>query len=101
MFERLIMFTAVFVLTLIITAIAADESSLVPVKATTAKPSVVKETRETQVSFTGIVKAITDTTLMVERTVKDKTETLEFTLDKPVEKIRVGDKVKINYQEGG
>jgi hypothetical protein len=91
------MFTAVFAFTLTITAVAADESSLVPAKSKTVKPAAVKETRETQVSFTGIVKAITGTTLMVERTVRDKTETLEFTLDKTVEEIRVGDKVKIGY----
>jgi hypothetical protein len=35
--------------------------------------------------------------ISVERTVRGKTETMEFTLDKPVEKINAGDKVKVNY----
>jgi len=91
------MFTVLFVLVFIMTAIAVDESSLVPVKAEIAEPATVKETRGTHVSFTGIVKAISDTTLMVERTVRDKAETLEFALDKPVEKIKIGDKVKVSF----
>jgi hypothetical protein len=95
--KRLIMFTVLFVLVFIMTAIAVDESSLVPVKAEIAEPATVKETRGTHVSFTGIVKAISDTTLMVERTVRDKAETLEFALDKPVEKIKIGDKVKVSF----
>jgi len=95
--KRLIMFTLLLVRVLMVTAIAVDESSLVFAKTEIAEPATVKETRETQVSFTGIVKAVSDNTLLVERAVRDKTETLEFALDKPVEKIKIGDKVKVSF----
>ena len=95
--KRLITFTVLVVRVFMVTAIAVDESSLVFAKTQISEPTAVKETKETYVSFTGIVKAISDTTLMVERVVRDRTETLEFALDKPVEKIKVGDKVKVSF----
>ena len=95
--KRLITFTVLLVRVFMVTAIAVDESSLVLAKTEIAEPATVKETRETHVSFTGIVKAISDTTLTVERAVRDKTETIEFALDKPVEKIKIGDKVKVSF----
>ncbi|HVO66382.1 MAG TPA: hypothetical protein VMT12_07865 [Syntrophales bacterium] len=97
MFERLIMFKAIFVFTLITTAITAGELSSAPVNEKTAKQATAKEPRQTQVTFVGIVKAISTTMLVVERTIKGKVETLEFALDKSIENIRVGDRVKISH----
>jgi hypothetical protein len=57
----------------------------------------MKARKETRVSFTGIVKEISDTTVMVERSVKGNVETMEFALDKPVQDIKAGDKVKVSY----
>jgi autonomous glycyl radical cofactor GrcA len=45
----------------------------------------------------GIVIEITDTALKIERKVKDKVETMEFTLEKPLVKIKAGDKVRVSY----
>ena len=95
--KRLITFTVLLVRVFMVTAIAVDESSLILARAEIAEPAAVKETRGTYVSFTGIVKAISDNTLLVERVVRDKTETIEFALDKPVEKIKIGDKVKVSF----
>ena len=95
--KRLIMFTLLLVRVFMVTAITVDESSLVLAKTEIAEPAIIKETRETYVSFTGIVKAVSDNTLLVKRAVRDKTETIEFTLDKPVKKIKIGDKVKVSF----
>ena len=78
-------------------AILIGKSSIVPTKKETAKPVTVKEAEEPHVSFIGIVNETDNTTIIVERTVKDKTETLEFALDKAFDKIKIGDKVKVNY----
>jgi len=76
---------------------AIDGTSQVPAKADPSKVVTVKPPKETKVSITGVVKGISDTVISVERTVKGKTEIMEFALDKAVEKINVGDKVKVNY----
>jgi hypothetical protein len=76
---------------------AIDGTSHAPAKADPSKAVTVKPPKETKVSITGVVKDISDTMILVERTVRGKTETVEFALDKPVEKINIGDKVKVNY----
>ena len=95
--RRLIVLSAAFIFVFVIMVIPPDKSSIIPTKTETPKPVTVKATKETNVSFTGIVNETTDTTIVVERTVKDQTEALEFVLDKAVEKIKAGDKVKISY----
>jgi hypothetical protein len=76
---------------------AIDGTSHSPAKADPSKAVTVKPPKETKVSITGVVKDISDTAISVERTVRGKTEIMEFTLDKAVEKINIGDKVKVNY----
>jgi len=79
-------------------AFATDKPSVIPSNTQPVKKAApIKARKETRVSLTGIVKEISDTTVMVERTVKGNVETMEFTLDKPVENIKAGDKVKISY----
>jgi hypothetical protein len=76
---------------------AIDGNSRAPAKSDPSKAVTVKPPKETKVSITGVVKDISDTVISVERTVRGKTEIMEFALDKAVEKINVGDKVKVNY----
>jgi hypothetical protein len=76
-------------------AFAPDKPTDIPAKTQPAKAASIK--KETRVSFTGIVKEISNTTIMVERAVKGNVEIMEFALDKPVEGIKAGDKVKISY----
>jgi hypothetical protein len=76
---------------------AADKPSDAPAKTQPVKAAPIKASKETRVSFTGIVKEISDITIMVERTVKGNVETMEFALDKPVANIKAGDKVKVSY----
>lgn len=45
----------------------------------------------------GVVTEISDTSLKIERKVKDKVETMEFRLEKPLNRINVGQKVKVSY----
>jgi hypothetical protein len=78
-------------------AFATDKPSVVPSNTQPVKAAPIKLRKETRVSFTGIVKEISDTTIMVERTVKGNVETMEFALDKPAENIKAGDKVKVSY----
>jgi hypothetical protein len=53
--------------------------------------------RVTKMRAAGIVKEITDVTLKIERKVKDKAETMEFVLEKPLVNIKAGDKVRVSY----
>jgi hypothetical protein len=57
----------------------------------------MKSVKKTRVSFTGIVKEISDTKIVVGRNIKNHVETMEFALDKPAKNFKVGDKVKVSY----
>ena len=82
---------------LLISIFAVKISFTVPAKVDSSKAPVVRTTKRTRVTFMGIVKGLSDTTILVERAVKGKVELIEFVLDKPTEKIKVGDKVKVSY----
>ena len=66
-------------------------------KVDSSKAPAVRAAKRTKVTFIGVVKGLSDTTILVERTVKGKVELIEFVLDKPTEKIGVGDKVRMSY----
>ena len=95
--KRLIVLVACFVFIFSACAFAADETSTATTKVEPSKAVVQKPPKETRVSITGVVKEISDTMITVERTVKESTETMQFVLDKPVEKINAGDKVRVIY----
>jgi len=95
--KRVMFFVAVFVLISYSSIFAANGTYAPPAKAETSKAATVKPLKETKLYIAGIVKELTDTMIMVERTVKGKTEIMEFALDKPVEKIKAGDKVRVSY----
>jgi uncharacterized protein YqfB (UPF0267 family) len=46
----------------------------------------------------GTVLEISDVVLKIERKIKDRVETMEFVLEKPV-KFKVGDRVRVSYVE--
>jgi hypothetical protein len=50
-----------------------------------------------KMTATGKIVDLSDTMLKVERSVKGKTETMEFGLDKPLAGMKVGDKVTVHY----
>jgi hypothetical protein len=95
--KRLMVLAAGIVFVFSASVFAIDGTSQSPAKADPAKAVTVKQPKETKVSITGVVKDISDTVISVERTVRGKTEIMEFALDKAVDKIKVGDKVKVNY----
>jgi hypothetical protein len=95
--KRLIVLVAGFVFVFSTYIFAANGPSTVPAKTEPSKAVTMKPPKETRVSITGIVKEISDTMILVERTVKGKTEIMEFALDKPAEKIKAGDKVRVSY----
>jgi len=99
--KRLILLAVCFVFIFSFRAFAVDGTSTAPAKADPSKAVSVKPPNETRVSITGVVKEITDTMIMVERTLKGTTETMQFVLDKPVEQINVGDKVRVSYIKKG
>lgn len=72
-------------------AIAGSAEKTQPTKGTAAAIKVTK------MKAAGVVTEISATTLKIERKVKDKAETMEFALEKPVAKIKAGDKVKVSY----
>jgi hypothetical protein len=53
--------------------------------------------RVTGMRAAGVVTEISDTTLKIERKIKEKVETMEFALEKPVAKIKAGNKVRVSY----
>jgi len=95
--KRLMILAAGIVLVFSASVFAIDGTSRAPANPDPSKAVTVKPPKETKVSITGVVKNISDTVISVERTVRGKTEIMEFVLDKAVEKINVGDKVKVNY----
>jgi hypothetical protein len=82
-------------------ASAINPSETSPGKVTTAKPITTKQPiaktipRETRMRATGIVKDFSDAMLRIERSVT--AELMEFSLEKPLDKIIAGDKVTISY----
>jgi hypothetical protein len=95
--KHMIVLVAFFVFILNVCAFAADGTSTAPAKAEPSKAVTPKPPKETRVSISGVVKEISDTMVMVERTVKGNTETMQFVLYKPVEQINAGDKVRVSY----
>lgn len=95
--KRLMVFVASFIFVFSAYMSAAEGPSATPAKSEPPKSVSVKPPKETRVSITGIVKDISDTMLTVERTVKGKTEPMVFILEKPVEKIKIGDRVRVSY----
>ena len=82
---------------LLISIFAVKISSTVPAKVDSSKAPAARTAKRTRVTFIGVVKGLSDTTILVERAVKGKVELIEFVLDKPTEKIEVGDKVRVSY----
>ena len=60
-------------------------------------PGTAAAVRVTKMRAAGVVIEFTDVTLKIERKVKDKAETMEFDLEKPLVKIKAGDKVRVSY----
>jgi hypothetical protein len=77
-------------------AFAADKPASDAAKADSAKTNAVKIAK---MNATGKVIEISEKAISIERTVKDKVETMTFVLDKPTENIAVSDAVKISYIE--
>jgi hypothetical protein len=74
-------------------AFAADQ----PVS--TAPAAITSQTAKiTRMRAPGTVLEISDVMLKIERKIKDRVETMEFVLEKPV-KFKVGDRVRVSYVE--
>lgn len=77
-------------------AVAAEQAAKpAPAKAAANKTATVKMTK---MRAPGTILEITDTTLIIERTVKNKVERMAFILEKPM-KFKVGDEVRVSYIE--
>ena len=63
----------------------------------TPNPSLTP--RVPEMSTAGKVLEVSDKVLKMERTLKGKTETMDFSLDKPFTDIAVGDQIKVDYLE--
>ncbi|MEW6668309.1 MAG: hypothetical protein AB1512_24105 [Thermodesulfobacteriota bacterium] len=59
-----------------------------------AKPAPAKAAKMTAV---GTVLEISDKTLKLDRKGKEKSELMDFALDKPAADVKAGDKVKVHY----
>jgi len=78
-------------------AFAGDQVIKVTPKSEPAKAAAAASVKVVKMKATGKVVEVTDTMLRIERTVKGTVEPFEFALEKPLTKIKVGDKVIITY----
>jgi len=94
--NRLMFFLAGLFLLCCAWAFAAEKAPAVaPAKAASAKAAAVDITK---MRAPGTILEITDSTLIIERKVKDNVEKMAFVLEKPM-KFKVGDKVRVSYVE--
>lgn len=92
--KRLVMWIISLAILFCLSAHAGDQSA-----AGTSGPEPAKATsiKVVKMKATGRVIDFTDTLLKIERTIKGRVETVEFALEKPLTKIKVGDKVIVTY----
>lgn len=83
------------VLVMAVGAFAQQAPAAQAEKAPATHPMEHKAVRHVAV---GKVTALSDTSLTIERTVKGKTETMEFALTKPLSGIATGDEVRVSYK---
>jgi len=95
--RHFIVFVAVLTFAFAALACNVKETSDIPAKSQPTQAAPMKSVKKTRVSFTGIVKEISDTKIVVGRNIKNHVETMEFDLDKPAKNFKVGDKVKVSY----
>lgn len=77
-------------------AFAAEQTATpAPAKAVSGTTAAAKITK---MRAPGTILEITESTLIIERKVKDNVETMAFILEKPM-KFKVGDKVRVTYME--
>jgi len=82
---------------------AVDQPDPYGGKSTTVKTVPIKPApqktlpRETRMRATGKVIEISPAALKIERNVKGTIETMDFSLVKPLDKIKVGDEVAVSY----
>lgn len=77
-------------------AFAAEQTTTsAPAKAVSGTTAAAKITK---MRAPGTILEITDSTLIIERKVKDNVEMMAFVLEKPM-KFKVGDKVRVTYME--
>ena len=95
--RHFIVFVAVLTFAFAALACNVKETSDIPAKSQPTQAAPMKSVKKTRVSFAGIVKELSDTTIMVKRNIKNHEETMEFALDKPAKNFKVGDKVKVSY----
>jgi len=96
-----IFFCVVFICTA--PSFAVDQSDPYAGKSTTVKTVPIKPApkkappRETRMRATGKVIEISPEALKIERNVKGTVETMDFSLVKPLDKIKEGDEVGVSY----
>ncbi len=94
--KRFMVFTAGLIILLGAWVFAAEQAATpAPAKAVSGVTTAAKITK---MRAPGTILKITDSTLIIERKVKNNVETMEFVLEKPV-KFKVGDKVRVTYLE--
>ena len=94
--KRFMIFAAVSIILLGVWAFAAEKAATpAPAKAASAGTATAKITK---MRAPGTILEITDSTLIIERKVKDNVEKMAFVLEKPM-KFKVGDKVRVSYVE--
>ena len=93
--KRLLVFVVGLSFLFCASAFAVDQ----PAPAAKAEPVKTAPVKVAKMWATGKVVEITDTMVKIEKMVKGKVETMEFDLEKPLAKIKAGEKVTVSYVE--
>ena len=93
--KRLFVFVVALSFLFCASAFAVDQ----PVPAAKPEPAKAAPVKVATMQATGKVLEVTDVLLKIEKIVKKKAETKEFVLEKPVAKVKAGDKVTVFYVE--
>ncbi|OIP93265.1 MAG: hypothetical protein CO013_00615 [Syntrophobacterales bacterium CG_4_8_14_3_um_filter_58_8] len=103
--KRFMVWTIALVFLFCTSAIAATTPAAPAPGAPVAEKKEVKKAekkdvkKKTEKKTAGKVLEISDKTLKIERMLKGKAETIEFSLEKPFANIKVGDQLKVSYIE--
>lgn len=93
--KRLLVFIVGLSFLFCASAFAVDQ----PAPAAKPEPAKAAPVKMAKMQATGKVVEVTDTMLKIEKMVKGKAETKEFVLEKPLAKIKAGEKVTVMYVE--
>jgi hypothetical protein len=97
--KRFMLFAIMLFFVLCASAFAADKAAPGTTTIAPGKPALaqIAPSKIVRMRATGVVVEISNTMIKINRTVKENTEFMAFSLESPLPSIKVGDHVNISY----